>query len=62
MLVFETTFLMLAFANAFGYALVATKAGRLAASPRAIGVVNKVGGGLLVSAGVATVSFGGSQR
>ena len=62
MLVFEATFLVLAFANAFGYALVATKAGRLAASPRAIGVVNKVGGGLLVSAGVATVSFGGSQR
>ena len=62
MLVFEATFLVLAFANAVGYALVATKAGRLAASPRAIGVVNKVGGGLLVSAGVATVSFGGSQR
>ena len=61
MLVFETTFLMLAFANAFGYALVATKARRLAASPRAIGVVNKVGGGLLVSAGVATVSFGGAR-
>ena len=61
MLVFETTFLVLAFANAFGYALVATKARRLAASPRAIGVVNKVGGGLLVSAGVATVSFGGAR-
>ncbi len=61
MLVFETTFLMLAFANAFGYALVASRARRLASNPRAIGVVNKVGGGLLVGAGVATVSFAGSR-
>ena len=61
MLVFETTFLLLAFANAFGYALVASRARRFASNPRAIGVVNKVGGGLLVGAGVATVSFAGSQ-
>ncbi len=61
MLVFETTFLVLAFANAFGYALVASRARRLASDPRAIGVVNKVGGGLLVGAGVATVSFAGSR-
>ncbi len=57
MLVFETTFLVLAFANAFGYALVASRARRLASNPRAIGVVNKVGGGLLVGAGVATVEL-----
>jgi threonine/homoserine/homoserine lactone efflux protein len=61
MLVFETTFLVLAFANAFGYALVASRARRFASDPRAIGVVNKVGGGLLVGAGVATVSFAGSR-
>ena len=61
MLVFETTFLLLAFANAFGYALVASRARRLASDPRAIGIVNKVGGGLLVSAGVATVSFAGTR-
>ncbi|MCC8427662.1 LysE family translocator [Reyranella aquatilis] len=61
MLVFETTFLVLAFANAFGYALVASRARRLASNPRAIGVVNKVGGGLLVGAGIATVSFAGSR-
>jgi len=61
MLVFETTFLVLAFANAFGYALVASRARRLASDPRAIRVVNKVGGGLLVGAGVATVSFAGSR-
>lgn len=62
MLVFETTFLVLAFANAFGYALVASKARRFAANPRAIGIVNKAGGGLLVSAGVATAAFAGSRN
>lgn len=62
MLVFETTFLVLAFANAFGYALVASRARRLASDPRAIGIVNKVGGGLLVGAGVATVSFAGTRN
>ncbi len=61
MIVFETTFLVLAFANAFGYALVASRARRLASNPRAIGVVNKVGGGLLVGAGVATVGFAGAR-
>ena len=61
MLVFETTFLVLAFANAFGYALVASRARRLASDPRALAVVNKVGGGLLISAGVATVSLAGTR-
>jgi threonine/homoserine/homoserine lactone efflux protein len=61
MLVFETTFLMLAFANAFGYALIASRARRLTSDPRALGVVNKVGGGLLVGAGIATVSVTGSR-
>ena len=61
MLVFETTFLVLAFANAFGDALVASRARRLASDPRALGIVNTVGGGLLVGAGVATVSFAGTR-
>jgi len=61
MVVFETTFLTLAFANAFGYALVATRARRFESNPRAIGVVNKVGGGLLIGAGAATVTFAGSR-
>ena len=61
MLVFETTFLLLAFANAFGYALVAARARGFVANPRAIGVVNKVGGGLLIGAGAATVAFAGSR-
>lgn len=61
MVVFETTFLLLAFANAFGYALVAARARGFVANPRAIGVVNKVGGGLLIGAGAATVTFAGSR-
>jgi threonine/homoserine/homoserine lactone efflux protein len=61
MVVFETTFLALAFANAFGYALVAARARGFVANPRAIGIVNKVGGGLLVGAGAVTVTLAGSR-
>src|SRR4051794_2934455 len=59
MLVFETTFLVLAFANAFGYALVASRARGFVANPRALRIVNRTGGGLLIGAGVATVTLGG---
>ena len=62
MVVFEATFLVLAFANAFGYALVAARARGFVANPRAIGVVNKVGGGLLIGAGAATVTLAGSRH
>jgi threonine/homoserine/homoserine lactone efflux protein len=61
MLIFEATFLVLAFANAFGYGLVAARAGRLVKSPRAVGIVNKVGGTCLIGAGVAAVAVRGSQ-
>jgi len=61
MLVFETTFLVLAFANAFGYALVASKARGLVGNPRALRIVNRTGGGLLIGAGVATVSLSGAR-
>jgi threonine/homoserine/homoserine lactone efflux protein len=62
MAVFETTFLVLAFANAFGYALVAARARGFVTNPRAIGVVNKVGGGVLIGAGAATVTLAGSRN
>ncbi len=62
MIVFETTFLALAFANAFGYALVASRARRFAGNRRAISIVNRVGGGLLVSAGLATAVFAGQRN
>jgi threonine/homoserine/homoserine lactone efflux protein len=56
MMIFEATFLVLAFANAFGYAIAASRARRLFASPRAIMLFNRVGGSLLVGAGVATAA------
>jgi threonine/homoserine/homoserine lactone efflux protein len=61
MLVFETTFLVLAFANAFGYALAASRARGLVRNARAISAINKTGGGLLIGAGVATVAFAGQR-
>ncbi|MEJ6782190.1 LysE family translocator [Aminobacter sp. Piv2-1] len=56
MLVFELTFLTLAFANAFGYALVAARARRVVSNPRAIRIFNRTGGTLLVGAGIAAAA------
>ena len=57
MVVFEATFLTLAFANAFGYALVASRARNLVRNPRAVTLFNRAGGTLLVGAGVATAAI-----
>jgi threonine/homoserine/homoserine lactone efflux protein len=62
MIVFETTFLALAFANAFGYALVAARARSLVRNERVISIFNKTGGTLLVGAGVATVAYAGTRN
>lgn len=56
MVIFESTFLVLAFLNAFGYALVAARARALVRNERAIRLFNRAGGTLLVGAGVATVA------
>lgn len=56
MAVFEATFVTLAFANAFGYALLAARARRLAESPRAIRLFNRAGGTALIAAGAAAVT------
>ena len=56
MLVFETTFLVLAFLNALGYALAAARARRVFANPRAISIFNRAGGTMLVGAGIATAA------
>ncbi len=56
MIIFETTFLALAFANAFGYALIASRARTMVQNPKAISVFNKAGGSLLIGAGVATAA------
>ncbi len=61
MLIFETTFLALAFANALTYGLIASRARKLVSNERAIGVFNKVGGGLLIGAGVATATMRAAQ-
>ncbi|TPE53603.1 LysE family translocator [Amaricoccus solimangrovi] len=51
------TFVTLAFANAFGYALAAARARRLAGSPRAIRLVNRAGGAALIAAATAAVTL-----
>jgi threonine/homoserine/homoserine lactone efflux protein len=61
MLVFETTFIVLAFANVLGYALIASRARSMMRNPRAISLVNRVGGSLLIGAGVAAATVRASQ-
>lgn len=51
------TFLILAFANALTYALIASRAREAVRDPRAIGLINKTGGSLLIGAGIATVAM-----
>jgi threonine/homoserine/homoserine lactone efflux protein len=57
MVIFEATFLVLAFANAFGYALIAARARSLVGNSKAISIFNKAGGSLLIGAGIATVAM-----
>jgi threonine/homoserine/homoserine lactone efflux protein len=58
MIVFEATFVFLAFCNAFGYALVAARVGSLTGSARVIALLNRAGGATLMGAGVATAASG----
>lgn len=57
MLVFESTFLVLAFANALFYALTASRARQVMGSPRAIRWFNRSGAVLLVGAGLAAATL-----
>lgn len=61
MLIFEATFLVLAFLNALGYALAASRARQAVANPRVLAIVNRTGGTLLAGAGVATVALRSAQ-
>jgi threonine/homoserine/homoserine lactone efflux protein len=61
MLIFEATFVSLAFINAVGYALAASRARALVQSERALSIFNRIGGTLLVGAGVAAATVRGSQ-
>lgn len=57
LLIFEGTFLVLATANAFGYALLASRARGLIARPGVLAAVNRTGGSVLMVAGIATIAF-----
>ena len=57
MLVLESTFLLIAFANALFYALTASRARHMMGSPRAIRWFNRSGAVLLVSAGLAAATL-----
>jgi threonine/homoserine/homoserine lactone efflux protein len=61
MIIFEATFLVLAFANVLIYALVASRARAAIRNQSLIRTVNRVGGSLLIGAGILTVSLRGSQ-
>jgi threonine/homoserine/homoserine lactone efflux protein len=50
------TFVVLAFANAFGYAFVASRARHTLANQKAIKLFNRTGGTLLMGAGLAVVA------
>ncbi len=60
MAIFIATFMGLAFANAIGYATLASRARGFVQSEAAMGVVNKTGA-LLIGAAVATAGVRASQ-
>lgn len=61
MAIFEATFVGLAFANAFGYALLASRARSAFSSEGVIRAFNRIGGSLLVGAGIATATIRSSN-
>ena len=61
MAIFEATFVGLAIVNAFGYALLASRARSVFSSAGMIRAFNRVGGGLLVGAGIATATLRSSN-
>jgi threonine/homoserine/homoserine lactone efflux protein len=61
MAIFEVTFVGLAIVNAFGYAFLASRARATFSSASMIRAFNRVGGGLLVGAGIATAALRSSN-
>ncbi|MDQ0509283.1 LysE family translocator [Ancylobacter amanitiformis] len=57
MMIFEATFLVLAAANAFGYALIAGRLRGAIGNSHIVAAINRVGGTLLIGAGVATLAW-----
>ncbi|HYM98914.1 MAG TPA: LysE family transporter, partial [Aestuariivirgaceae bacterium] len=62
MIVFESTFLILAFANALGYAFLASRARSMVRNSHAVRMLNRIGGTLLIGAGVATATIRAAQN
>jgi threonine/homoserine/homoserine lactone efflux protein len=62
MLIFGATFIVLAFVNVLIYGLLAARAGAMARNPNAISVFNKLGGSLLIGAGVAAATIRTAQN
>lgn len=62
MILLESTFLILAFANVIGYALVASKARSAIRNEKTITAVNRVGGSLLIGAGIVTAGLRNAQN
>jgi threonine/homoserine/homoserine lactone efflux protein len=56
-MIFEATFLVLAFGNALAYAFFASRAREKLANPRMIRIFNRTGGTLLMGAGAAAVAI-----
>jgi threonine/homoserine/homoserine lactone efflux protein len=52
MLIFEATFIGIAFVNAFGYAVLASRARNFVRSEKLMTNINRAGGSLLIGAGV----------
>lgn len=55
--IFEATFVILAAANALGYAFAASRARALVSNATVIKTINRAGGTLLIGAGVATATL-----
>ncbi len=55
MAMFEASFITLAFANALGYALLASRARAAITSNNVVAVINRIGGGLLIAVGLAAL-------
>ena len=59
--VLEATFVALAFLNALAFAAIAARARALVRNERSLGIINKLGGSLLVGAGLAAVAMRPAQ-
>lgn len=57
MMIFETTFLLLASINACAYSLLASAARRKIRQPRVQRAINRTGGSLLIGAGILTAGW-----